>query len=244
MAMMVYAHRGFSGQYPENTMLAFEKALEIGADGLETDVHESKDGELMIIHDEALLRTTGKPGLVSDYTRSELEKIRASKTQQDRYEATIPSFEELCAWLGGNRLRVNVEIKTNRCWYPDIEKKAVAMVRRFGLEDRILFSSFNWLSVEKCHELAPEIPCGLLYEGETAVRHLAYQAKDRGMRYLHPDFRLLDDECVAECRKTGVGLNVWTVNTEDRMQKLMDWGVDGVIGNYPDMALRLLGRLS
>ncbi|MDY4610959.1 MAG: glycerophosphodiester phosphodiesterase [Sphaerochaetaceae bacterium] len=240
--MKVLAHRGFSGKYPENTMLAFQKALEAGADGVELDVHESSDGQLVVIHDELLVRTTGREGSVSDFTLKELTGIKASKTMEDRFDACIPSFEEYCDFASKNRMLTNIEIKTNRSWYRAIEKKTVEMVHAFHLEDRVIFSSFNWLSVVRVNELAPEIPCGLLYEGQQAVRHLAYQAKDLGLRYLHPDFTLLDDEAVAECGATGVGLNVWTVNDRERMSKLMEWKVDGVISNYPDMCLQMLGR--
>lgn len=239
--MYVYGHRGFSGKYPENTMLAFQKAEELGCDGVELDVHLSKDGELMVIHDEKLLRTTGKEGVVSDYTRSELEHIKASKTKDDAYDVTIPSFEEYCAFARKSDMVTNIEIKTNRSWYVDIEQKTIEMIRRFGLEKKVIFSSFNWLSAVRCKTLAPEIPCGLLYE-ETPVRHLAYQAVDHSMQFLHPDYVLLNDEVVEECRRLGIGLNVWTINDEERMRKLMAWGVRGVITNNPDMCLRLLGR--
>jgi glycerophosphoryl diester phosphodiesterase len=217
--MKVFAHRGFSGKYPENTMLAFRKALEAGADGVELDVHESCDGKLVVIHDELLVRTTGRQGAVSDYTLKELSTINASKTMDDRFDACIPSFEEYCDFASQNRMITNIEIKTNRSWYQDIEKKTVEMVKAFHLEERVIFSSFNWLSVVRVKALAPDIPCGLLY-----------------------DFVLLDDEAVAECEKSGIGLNVWTVNDRERMSRLMDWKVSGVISNFPDMCLQLLGR--
>lgn len=239
--MKVFAHRGFSGEYPENTMLAFQKAMEAGADGIELDVHESGDGKLVIIHDELLVRTTGREGSVSDYTLKELTAIKAAKTMDDRFDANIPSFEEYCDFAGKNRMITNIEIKTNRSWYPDIEKKIVEMVRAFHLEDRIIFSSFNWLSVVRVKQLASDIPCGLLYEGN-GVRHLACQAKDLGLQYLHPDFILMDDETVKECKEMGIGLNVWTINDRERMSRLMDWNVDSVISNYPDMCLEMLGR--
>ncbi len=239
--MKVFAHRGFSGLYPENTMLAFEKALEVGADGVELDVHLTKDGKLVVIHDEALARTTGYPGLISDYTLEALTKIKASKTKEDRYEAYIPSFEEYCRFASDNKLITNIEIKTNRSWYCDIEKMTLEMVKAYKLEERVIFSSFNWLSISRMRILAPHLPCGLLYEDQN-VRHLAYQAKDGKFNYLHPDFTLLEEEAVKECKELGIGLNVWTINSEERMQKLIDWKVDGVISNYPDMCLKLLGR--
>ncbi len=239
--MRVFAHRGFSGLYPENTMLAFRKAEEVGSDGVELDVHLSKDGKLVIIHDEALLRTTGLPGIVSDYTLFELTKIKASKTKDDKFEAFIPSFEEYCDFASHSSMVTNIEIKTNRTWYKDIELKLWEMIKAFHLEEKVLFSSFNWLSCAKIKKLAPEVPCALLYENQN-VRHLAYQAKDSGYSFLHPDFLLLDDECVAECKESGVGLNVWTINDEERMQKLIDWDVEGVISNFPNMCINMLKK--
>ena len=240
--MKVFAHRGFSGAYPENTMLAFRKAIEAGADGIELDIHESLDGQLVIVHDESLKRTTGVDKLVSDLPLKELVRIKASKTKDDAFEATLPSFEEFCDFAANNGPFItNVEIKTNNTWYQDIERKAVDMVRAFGLQDRIIFSSFNWISVMRAKALAPEIECGFLYEDQKHL-HLAAQALEAGIQYLHPDYNLLDDQTVAECRDKRIGLNVWTVNTEDRMRQLMAWGVNSVISNYPDMCLRLLDR--
>ena len=240
--MKVLAHRGFSGAYPENTMLAFRKAIEAGADGIELDIHCSSDGKLVIIHDENLVRTTGVQALVSDLSLKKLTSIRASKTKDDAFDTPIPSFEEFCDFAKNNKFITNVEIKTNNTWYLDIEKKVVDMVKAFGLEDRIIFSSFNWVSVLKAKQLAPHIPCGFLYESQH--EKLAFQAKDAGIEYMHPDFALLSDTVVDECRQCGVGLNVWTCNTEDRVKKLIEWNAVSVISNYPDMCLRLLNRKS
>ena len=239
--MKVLAHRGFSGNYPENTMLAFRKAIEAGADGIELDIHESRDGQLVIIHDENLVRTTGIDGIVSDFTLAELTKTRASRTKSDAFDTPIPSFEEFCDFASSGSFITNVEIKTNNQWYQDIERKAVDMIRAFGLQDRIIFSSFNWISVMRAKQLAPEIPCGFLYDGNKHL-HLAPQTKDAGIQFMHPDFALLDDAIVAECRENGIGLNVWTINEESQMRRLIDWDVNAAITNYPDMCLRLLGR--
>ena len=239
--MKVFAHRGFSGNYPENTMLAFQKAIEVGADGIELDIHESSDGKLVIIHDENLVRTTGIDALVSDLPLRKLTSIRASKTKDDAFETPIPSFEEFCDFASKGSFITNVEIKTNQIWYQDIEKKAIEMIRSFGLSDRIIFSSFNWISVMRAKALAPDIECGFLYEGQKHER-LAYETKEAGIQYMHPDFALLDDQTVAECKKCNIGLNVWTINTEERMKKLIEWDANSTITNYPDMCLRLLGR--
>lgn len=241
--MKIYAHRGFSGEYPENTMLAFEKAIEEGADGIELDVHLSRDGEVMIIHDEALKRTAGRDGVVSDYTRSELEKISAGKTKDDSFGFTpIPSLEEYLAFMAEHRDRVsNIELKTAPVYYPGIEEKALALVDRFDLRKNIIWSSFNWLSVLKMKKLAPEMEAGLLFEG-MPLYNMAPLFSDFKLEYFHPSFGNLSDDIVEGFHKGGIGLNVWTVNEEEKMAVCQRWGIHGLITNYPDRALKLRDR--
>ena len=237
--MRIIAHRGWSGRYPENTMLAFEKAAEAGADGIELDVHLSRDGEVMIMHDEALSRTAGKDGEISDYSRSELERISAGLTKDNQYGFTpIPSLEEFLSFLSGTSMMVNIELKTAPVYYPGIEEKTLGLVRRYGLEDRVIFSSFNWLSVIKLKKLCPEIPGGLLI-ASPAIRSIGYEIHDLGLEAYHPEFSLLSDESVSECHRNGTQINAWTVNSEDDMRACMAWGIDGLITNNPDLAIRL-----
>ena len=154
--MKIFAHRGFSGNYPENTMLAFEKAVEVKSDGIELDIHLSKDGKLMIIHDEKLLRTTGFPGMVCDYTKDELVKINAGKTKEDKFGFTpIVEFEQYCNYIKDKNIITNIEIKTNNMYYPGIEEAAVEILKKYNLEEKVIFSSFNWLSVVKVKKIAP-----------------------------------------------------------------------------------------
>ncbi len=236
--MLNIAHRGFSGRYPENTMLAFRKAIEEGADGIELDVHLSSDGEVMIIHDEALKRTTGKDGCVSDYTRAELEKISAAT---ESFEP-IPSLEEYLDFMAGHKDKVtNIELKTFPVYYRDIEEKTLALVRRFDLEENIIFSSFNQLSVARMKALGAKSPCGILFSGFRVYNQGALLSKS-GIEYFHPDFNDLDDKIVSGFKADGVGLNVWTVNEEPDIAKCIDWGVNGIISNYPDRVRKLLQR--
>lgn len=236
--MKVIAHRGFSGVYPENTMLAFEKAVEAGADGIELDVHLSKDGEVMIIHDELLKRTAGVDGAVSHYTRSELERISAGKTKNDEFGFTpIPSLEEYLSFMSEHRdLVTNIELKTAPVYYPMIEEKTLALVRKFGLEDNIIYSSFNWLSVLKMKNLTAKSRFGLLFSG-MRLYHQAPLMRDMELDYFHPDFNDLTDEIVSGFHEGGIGLNVWTVNEVADIERCRDWNVNGVITNYPDRAL-------
>lgn len=238
--MKIIAHRGFSGVYPENTMLAFRKAIEIGADGIELDVHLSKDGQVMIIHDEALKRTTGLDGVVSDYTRAELEKISAGKTKNDEFGFTpIPSLEEYLAFMAEHRDKItNIELKTAPVYYPEIEEKTLELVRKFDLEKNIIYSSFNWLSIERMQRLGTISETGLLFSG-MKLYNQAHIIKALGINYFHPDFNDLTDNIVKSYLDNKVGLNVWTVNEIEDMKVCLSWNIDGLITNFPDRAISI-----
>ena len=238
--MKIIAHRGFSGIYPENTMLAFKKAIEIGADGIELDVHLSKDGQVMIIHDEALKRTTGLDGVISDYTRAELEKISAGKTKNDEFGFTpIPSLEEYLAFMAEHKDKItNIELKTAPVYYPEIEEKTLELVRKFDLEKNIIYSSFNWLSIERMQRLGTISETGLLFSG-MKLYNQAHIIKSLGINYFHPDFNDLTDEIVKSYLDNKVGLNVWTVNEIEDMKVCLSWNIDGLITNFPDRAISI-----
>ena len=238
--MKIIAHRGFSGVYPENTMLAFRKAIEIGADGIELDVHLSKDGQVMIIHDEALKRTTGLDGVISDYTRADLEKISAGKTKNDEFCFTpIPSLEEYLAFMAEHRDKItNIELKTAPVYYPEIEEKTLELVRKFDLEKNIIYSSFNWLSIERMQRLGTISETGLLFSG-MKLYNQAHIIKSLGINYFHPDFNDLTDEIVKSYLDNKVGLNVWTVNEIEDMKVCLSWNIDGLITNFPDRAISI-----
>lgn len=240
--MKIWAHRGFSSEYPENTMLAFTKAYEAGADGIETDVQMSKDGKVVVIHDESLLRTCGVDKRVEECTFEELVNTRASRTKGDRFDATIPSFDELCAFIAKTGMVTNVEIKTGVVYYPGIEEKIRDSVVKYGIEDKVIFSSFNPLSLVVMKKLLPQCESGLLFESVFNPLHLSYLVKECGFQYLHPDFALVNDSMLSEAKACGLSLNVWTVDKEDDLKKLMEWGVNAAITNKPDYCLKLIGR--
>lgn len=130
--MKVYAHRGYSGRYPENTMLSFQKAAETGCDGIELDVQLTRDGTVVVIHDEAVDRTTDGTGLVKDYTFEELRKLDAGTIKGGRYGfCPVPSFEEYCEWASQYGVVTNVEIKTGVYYYEDIEEKTLEIIKKY-----------------------------------------------------------------------------------------------------------------
>lgn len=235
----IFGHRGFSGKYPENTMLAFKKAVEIGVDGIEFDVQLTSDGEVVIIHDERVDRTTNGSGNVRSFTLSELKELDASATFAGQYgKNEIPTLREYFEYVKDKDIVTNIELKTGVFVYPGIEKKVIDLVKEFGLDDKIIFSSFNHETVLRCAELAPHIKRGFL-TGDWIVNFGRY-AEENGVQCCHPSFTTLHEENIAEMHAHGREINTWTVNECDDIKRLASLGVDCLIGNYPDRMIELL----
>ena len=153
--MKVMAHRGYSGAYPENTMLSFREAVKVGCDAIEMDVHETRDGRLVVIHDERLDRTTDGTGRICEHTFDELRQVNAAACFAGKYAPErIPSFDEYCEWASGETVGHNIEIKTDKIYYHDIERKIWATIERYGLEHKVMFSSFNHFSLRRILEIS------------------------------------------------------------------------------------------
>ena len=237
-----FAHRGFSGKYPENTMLAFRKAVEAGVDGIELDVHLTRDGQLAVIHDETVNRTCSVPGRVRDMTMEELRSLDAAYLWRGQVErCPIPTLEEYFDLVRGESLVTNVELKTNVYEYPGIEQKVWDRIRAFGLEDRIIISSFNHFSVLRMREIAPDLKYGLL--SESWLVNAGRYVHELGIPCYHPIYGNLTPEHVAELKQYGLEINTFTVNDAESVRRLADLGIDAVIGNYPDMAKAVLAEL-
>lgn len=238
--MKVLAHRGYSGKYPENTMTAFKKALEIGADGIELDVQLTNDGHVVVIHDETIDRTTDGCGLVRNYTLKELHAFDASAIKPGPWgKERIPTFDEYCSWVKDTDLITNVEIKSGKCYYRGLEAKTLAVVKKYGLEDRIIFSSFNHLSAFLIKTMDPHIACGLLAE-HGGIENAGDYCKDFGFKYYHPSQNELTEENIENLKENGIGLNVWTVDTLEKLQWLYEIGADSVITNWPEIPVQWL----
>ena len=235
-----FAHRGFSGEYPENTMLAFKKAIEAGAEGIELDVHFTKDKEVVIIHDETIDRTTDGSGEVESFTYNQLCEFDAFGRFEGKYGfckiPTLREYFELVAPIDG--FMTNIELKTGINEYPGIEKAVLEIIDEFNLRSRIIISSFNHFSVLRFKAIAPDVKCGFLEESR--IVDFGSYAKKYGVEYIHPLYKCLTKDVFDEVYSNGIGINTWTVNDEDAVRFLAENKVDAVIGNYPDMVSRVL----
>lgn len=239
---LVFAHRGFSAAYPENTMLAFQKAIEAGADGIELDVHLTKDDKIVVIHDETIDRTTNGSGEVRSFTLEELRHFDAAISKKRIFSfEPIPTLQEYFDLVRDLPLVTNIELKNGIFPYYGLEEKVLQLIHAYHLEDRILLSSFNHQSIAKCRSLAPEIARGFLYD--CWLIDAGGYAKSYGAQYLHPSYYSLNSETVDEIQKKGVGLNVWTVNDPAVMEALAQKNVYGIITNDPVLCRTVLQSL-
>jgi glycerophosphoryl diester phosphodiesterase len=234
----IFAHRGFSAAFPENTMKAFIEAEKAGADGLEIDVQLTKDGEVVVIHDESVDRTTNGTGFVKDLTYKELRKLDASyKNKKCLKKEPIPAFIELLEWLTTNRLICNVELKNGIFSYLGMEEKVVSLIRHYKLEDRIILSSFNHYSIVYSYHLAPEIETAPLYS-EGIYMPWVY-AKSIQSKGIHPKLIAAPNEIIIRAMENGIAVRPYTVNKEKDMQRLLDIGCTAFITDDPLKALKI-----
>ncbi len=242
--MKVIAHRGYSGLYPENTMLAYQKAAEANCDEIELDVQMTKDGVLVVIHDENVKRTTDGEGFVKDFTYKEIRQFDASAVHSGTFGfQPIPSLEQYLAWVKNQKVTTNIELKNRKYYYEGLEEKTIDMIHSFGLSDKVMFSSFNHVSLLKCKQLAPSIECGILLE-KPEIWNAGYFAKTFHLECYHPDITNLTLDTVNNCIQYGIKVNAWTINGMSELQKLYDWGCNGAITNYPDICKAWLNSKS
>ena len=237
---LIYGHRGASGYAPENTLEAFKLAMDMGADGFELDVHMSADGQLVVIHDETVDRTTGGTGFVKDLTLAQLKALDACNHMDVYRGAKIPTLGEVFDLIRNTRHIVNVEIKTDECFYPQIEEKCLALAKEKGVEDRVIYSSFNHHTLIRMRELKPDVKLGMLF-GDIMVAPWEY-ARQLSVDYLHPMKMNIYVPGFAEATyASGYGINMWTINDEETMKKCLEHDA-GIITNYPDIAVALRNK--
>ena len=208
-------HRGAKGYEPENTLISFQKAIDLGADGIELDVHLSHDGAIIVIHDETIDRTTNGKGFVNKFSFQELKSFRIQKEQQ------IPELSEVFD-LVNQRVTAKPVIELIN-WYVS-EKNWNC--------HQFLISSFDWKMLEEVHFLNPKIRIGVL-TGHSIEQALAFAKKIKAFS-IHPKYGLVSKENVVLMQESGFEVYPWTVNAKDAIQKIKSFDVNGIISDFPD----------
>lgn len=253
--MIVMAHRGGGGRWPENTMLAFQNAAALGVDGLELDIHSTADDVLVVIHDAVVDRVTNGRGAVQNFTLAELQQLDAGyhwtndggQTYPFRGQGvTIPTLAEVFAAFPD--LWINIDMKQSQ---PSLVAPFVALLREMGMVAQVCVGSFDAETVRQFRQACPEaataaslpealrlfalsqVGLGGLYWGGATAMHLP-EVEGR-LRIVTPRF-------VRAAQRQGVAVHVWTVNDIATMQRLRQMGVDGLMTDYPDLLLKVVGR--
>ncbi|HEY7520270.1 MAG TPA: glycerophosphodiester phosphodiesterase family protein [Methylomirabilota bacterium] len=258
------AHRGGARLWPENSLRAFRESLALGVDLVEADIHLTADGELAVIHDATLRRTTDRRGRVRTRTAAELRRARLRGPDRRLTNEHVPMLEEVLALVAAAGGGVLVEVKAPGrglgvryfprsrirpgARYQGLEERVIAALSSAKLLERANVMSFNPAVIERTRTLAPTLRTTLLVSAmhirlararpaETIAWALRYGATDVGLKHT-----LVDEAVVEAARAAGVRVGVWTVNDEPEMRRLIGLGVDVLTSDRPDVALRALGR--
>lgn len=242
MKTKIYGHRGASGYAPENTLEAFQLAMEMGAEGIELDIHLTRDKQIIVTHDERIDRVSDGSGLISMLSLKDIKKHLFNRPHPEYTEARAPLLEEVLELVKPGKMSINIELKNSYNPYEGMESRCLELVAKMGMEDRVVYSSFNHHSMTYLKSLNPEAICGLLYD--CSLLKPADYLKLSGVNALHPQFYdLLNNKPeYDEVRHQGGLIHVWTVNDDRDMRKVMEAGADILITNFPDRALAVRGE--
>lgn len=247
---LVAAHRGGASLWPENSLTAFRQALALGVDFLETDVHLTADGEVLVIHDATLDRTTTGTGRVRTTRLADLSSVRLRTRDGGVTQDSVPTLGQLLDLVVPSSAQLLLEIKVDadRQRYPGIEEKVLALVRARGLAERTVVMGFEPETVRRLRALDPSIRTALLVskwrlEREwVPARETVRWTRELGATHLGIDHRVLTADVLESARAAGIVVAAWTVNEETDLRRVIAAGAGVVISDRPDLALRLVGR--
>lgn len=231
------AHRGATAYTPENTIAAFDLAVDMKADYIEIDVQRSKDGELVLIHDTTVDRTTDGTGKVGDLTLEQLRSLDAGSWKGEQFAGEpIPTFEEILDHYHG-KIGILIELKAPEL-YPGIEEQVAAALIERNLHkpqnEKIIIQSFNFESIKKMDQLLPKVPIGILTSNRADTTLEALQEFSTYADWFNPSYGIVTEELVNQVHSLGMQIGSWTVRSQEAADFLFEMGVDAIISDYPD----------
>jgi len=224
--VLCIAHRGAFAYAPENTMKAFELAVEMKADMIEFDIRMTKDGHIVVIHDETIDRTSDGSGYVRDMALDQLKQFDFGEGEK------IPTLEEVLQLAEKHKIMLNIELKEYK-----IAKKTVELIDKYGMSDKVIVSSFLHPELLDIKNYNPNIQTALLFSARPI--NVVRLAKEARAEWIHPEYHFIDEVMVKQAHAGGIGVNAWTVDDEEDMEKMIEFGVDGVITDVPDVFIEI-----
>lgn len=232
----IIGHRGYAALYPENTMLSFKKAYEHGADGIELDIHLSKDNEIIVIHDPTLNRTTNKKGKVNTMTLAEIKSARNKFGLFKVTDEQVPTLKEVMDWIVSTDMLINIEVKG--ITEGELEEQLIKLLNQYDMKERIIISSFNLESLQRLEEIDNSYHTALLTDKDM---HEPWMFKaSHGINSLHPNSRhYMKYDKRQEVVRYELPARVYTVNHAKDIQYWLDEGLDAIITDEVERAVQL-----
>ena len=244
----LFAHRGWSGCYPENTFLSIQKAVALGCNAIEFDVLMTKDRQLVLLHDRILDRTTNSTGLLSDYSYEYINTLDVGQWFSPEYENTrIPTLEAVLSLLQKVTppILINIEIKAG-CWeeqesYDNAECQIIALVKKYKLEKQVIISSFRWDFLLRFKQQSPELATALVSKDVLSdfIPRLVEFKEKYGCIAFHVKHNRLSKEFVTACHANDLRVHTYVVNNIDVLKKCLKYKVDGIFTDVPERFLYL-----
>lgn len=240
---ILLAHRGDLAHAPENTLPSFMQAIQKGADGVELDAKLTADGHVIVIHDETVDRTTNGKGKVATFTLEAIRKLDAGSWFDSKFAGTqVPLLEEVFEIVGKEKL-INIELTNYFTPRDGLVKKVCDLIKRHNNASQIIFSSFLPSNLKIANQTLPEIPRGLLaLPGLMGLWARSFGFMFGDYQALHPHLTNASREQIQRAHKVKRRIHVWTANSPADIQRLRDWGVDGMFTDDPAAAVQALGR--
>jgi glycerophosphoryl diester phosphodiesterase len=237
---VIFAHRGASAYAPENTLAAFELALNQQADAIELDVKLSADGHVIVIHDSTVDRTTNGYGKVEDLTLANLKALDVRSFPDNQFaEEKIPTLEEVFEAVG-KRTFINIELKNQKARGEDLVETVCMLIKKHQMQKRVMFSSFYPTVLSKTHSYLPNVPRGLLaWNGFLGVWARSFGFSFGKYEALHPYLQDFTQHEVTRVHRLKRRIHVYTVNKADDIRRLFKWGVDGIFTDDPQLAVKI-----
>jgi glycerophosphoryl diester phosphodiesterase len=236
----VIAHRGGRRWAPENTLVAFQKSIELGCDGIELDVQRCASGELVVIHDHELSRTTNGVGLVKDATLPELKRLSAGAWYDKEFATErIPTLEEVLSLVSG-KLLINIEIKNAPVSYDDIEDDLISVLEGYEFRERLIISSFDHQFMLRLHKLNSGLKLAVL--ADAILIDLKEYAAKFAATYWHPCYGSLTAAAIKDAHAAGLEVNAWTINEQRDWVDSAKNGLDGIVTDDPEGLKKLIER--
>jgi len=240
---IIFAHRGDLAHAPENTLPSFQQALQKGADGVELDAKLTADGHVIVIHDTTVDRTTDGKGRIPSFTRDAIRKLDAGAWFDAKFAGTkVPLLEEVFELVGKDKM-INIELTNYATPRDGLVLKVCELIKRHNNQSQILFSSFFASNLKIAAQTLPEIPRGLLaMPGLIGLWARSFGFMFGDYQALHPHISSASREHVQRAHRLKRRVHVWTANTPEEVNRLKEWGVDGIFTDDPQTAVRALGR--